>query len=188
MGLFDKLFKKTKLQQDEPKEITTPDRIINSAGSPLLPPFTFEDEFGEKAYSFQISSDFTVFNSHSEMEPSFQYYPFNDDNYNGYDDALPIIAIGPNDKIYDACSQLENGEDVDGLEITPVKSSFFLFKATFEEYGKINYAYGFSSDTAREWEGFILSYNPDIKGTALEQKLMTALDEAVRSYTERELD
>ena len=187
MGFLDKLFKKSK-PQEEPKSITTPDRIIKSAGSPLLPPFTFEDEFGEKAYSFQISEDFTVFNSHSEMDPSFQYYPFNDENYDGYDDALPIIAIGPNDKIYDACSQLENGETVDGLNITPIESDFFLFKVTFEEYSKITYAYGFSSGTAREWEGFMLSYNPDVKGTALEQKLITALDEAVKSYKERELD
>ena len=186
MGLFDKLFKKNKVQDDEPEVYITPDKILNSASSPVLPLFKVEDEYGDKIYSFQISEDFTVFDSN--MEPSFQYYPYSDDDYDGYDDVLPVIAIGPNDRIYEACRQLENGETVDELEITKVKSDYFLYRTTFEEKGKIIYAYTFASYTSREWEGFILTYNPDVKGTALEQKLKSALDTVIRTYKERDID
>ena len=50
------------------------------------------------------------------------------------------------------------------------------------------YAYAFGSYTAREWEGFMLTYNPDVKGTALEQKLKAALDTVIRTYSERDID
>lgn len=187
MGLFDKLFKRNKAEDEEPENLVTPDKILNSASSPVLPLFDVEEESGDKIYSFKISEDFTVYDT--RMYPAFQYYPYTDDELEEYEGSLPVIAIGKNAKIAEACRQLENDETVDELKITKLlHSDYFLFKTTFEEKGRIVYAYAFSSYTAREWEGFMLTYNPDIKDTALEQKLKAALDTVIRTYKERDMD
>lgn len=188
MGLFDKLFK-SKKKDDNYEILTTPEKILASASSPVLPLFNVEEEYGDKVYSFRISEDFTVFDSHCEMDPAYQYYPYTDDKYDEYCDELPVIAIGPNDRIYDACQAVENDEEVTDLEITKLEGNQnFLFKTTFEERGKVIYAYGFAGYTAREYEAFMLTYNPDVKGTALELKLKAALDNVIKTYSERDLD
>lgn len=188
MGLFDKLFKKSKPQEEETVVYVTPDKILNSASSPVLPCFTVEEEIGDKAYSFRISEDFTVYED-SDMYPAYQYYPYTDDDYDGYDDVLPVIAIGANDKVYEACRAIENDEAVEDIQVEKLDGNQnFLFRTTFEEHGKIVYAYGFASFTAREREAFMLTYNPDVKGTALELKLRAALDNVIKTYTERDLD
>ena len=186
MGLFDKLFKRSKPQDEEPEILETPAKILNSASTPVPPLLSVEEKTSDKIYSFMISEDFTIYDC--KLYPAFQYYPYLDDELEEYDGNLPVIAIGANDRIYEACRQLENGETVDELEITKVKSDYFLFRTTFEDKGKIVYAYAFSSYTAREWEGFMLTYNPDVKGTALELKLKAALDTVIRTYKERDLE
>ena len=186
MGLFDKLFKRNRAEDEEPEEFTTPDKILNSASTPVLPLFGVEEEKGDKVYSFKISEDFTVYET--RMYPAYQYYPYTDDELEDYEGNLPVIAIGKNARIEEACRQLENDEIVTELEITKVQNDYFPFRTTFEERGKVIYAYAFGSYTAREWEGFMLTYNPDIKGTALEQKLKAALDTVIRTYSERDID
>ncbi|MBQ8826226.1 MAG: hypothetical protein IJ007_03950 [Oscillospiraceae bacterium] len=186
MGLFDKLFKRNKAEDEEPEIFTTPDKILNSASTPVLPLFGVEEETGEKVYSFKISEDFTVYET--RMYPAFQYYPYTDDGYEDFDGVLPVIAIGRNARIEEACRQLENDEVVTELLITKVQNEYFPFRTEFEDRGKVIYAYAFGSYTAREWEAFMLTYNPDIKGTALEQKLKAALDTVIRTYTERDKD
>ncbi len=188
MGLFDKLFK-SKKKDDSFEILETPEKILNSASSPVLPCFAFEDNCNDKIYSFKISEDFTVYEDDPDYEPAYHYYPYADDRYDEYGDELPLIGITSNDRISDAVREIEDGGEPSEIEVTKLENNpVFLFKTTFEERGKVVYAYAFAGYTAREYEAFVLTYNPDVKGTALELKLKSALDNVIKSYSERDME
>ncbi|MCI7768652.1 MAG: hypothetical protein MSJ26_11840 [Oscillospiraceae bacterium] len=106
------------------------------------------------------------------------------DDYTEYDGSLPIIAIGPSDIIYDAAESFENGEAVKDISVTECDSPYFLFSASFKEYDKMIYAYAFAKDTAREHEMLCVQYDPKLSGTALEKKLIAAVQKAAATYKE----
>lgn len=162
----------------------TPQDIINSGNTPAKPSVLFKDEFGDKEFTFMISGDFIEFNSHCEVVPSFQYEPFNDDDYTSYNEMLPQIGIGPNDDIYDAVEEFEENGSLPNESYEKCDNKFFAFRCTFNNYGRRFYAYGFRKNTARELEMLSIEYNPDIVGTPLEKKLMAALDEIASTYSE----
>lgn len=138
----------------------------------------------EYEMSFMLSGDFIEFNSHCEIDPSFQYEPYNDDDYTEYDGRLPNIGIGPSNQIYDAVDKfLKNGEQT-GRCFEEVENKNFLFKTKLEYFGDILYAYAFSDETAWDHDMLGLVYNSDIENTPLEKKLISALDEAAMTYKE----
>ncbi len=162
--------------------------LIKSALIPPKPSFTFSEEYGDKKYTFELSRDFIPFNSHSEADPSFLYKPFSDEEFTGFEQGLPYIAIAPDyDEIYDAVERFENGEDVNDIAITKCGLPCFAFTVRFEKFGEMYYAYAFASGTARESEMLFVSYEPSLSGTALEQKLFSVLDNAAASYIEEDL-
>ncbi|MGN1137788.1 MAG: hypothetical protein ACI4SF_16400 [Oscillospiraceae bacterium] len=158
--------------------------ILSTGNVPPKPYFTVEEEFGDKEYSFELSKDFIPFNSHSEFEPSYQYEPFSDDEYTEYDGNLPVLAIGPDDTVYKAAESFEKNGSVSGLKISESSNPCFLFSTFFEKYGLKYYAYAFAGGTAREYEMLCIQYKPDLSGTALEKKLIAALDKAADTYKE----
>ena len=162
----------------------TPQDILDSGNIPAKKSVLFEDEFGDKNYSFSLSGDFIEFNSHCEMMPSFQYEPHSNDNYTVYLENYPQILIGPYDDIYYA---VENDSPV-GEAYEKLGNKYFAFRTKMVYYGDALYCYAFRDGTAREREMFGLTYSRDIEGTLLEKKLMAALDEAASTYTESEIN
>lgn len=169
----------------------TPADILNSGNIPAKPSNEIKEEFfggetGDDMFnvSFMLSGDFIEFNSHCEIMPAYQYEPFSNKEYTGYEKNLPQIGIGPDDNIYDAVEEFEESGRLPNGDYQKCDSDYFAFKCTFEAYGLKYYAYAFKSGTAREKEMLSLNYSPDICGTELENKLKTALDEAASTYTE----
>lgn len=203
MGLFDILkkladiasdskpaeAKTTSKPQDTAKKpaptLKTPQDIVESGNIPPKSASLHKDEFGDKEYSFMISGDFIEFNSHCEVMPSFQYEPFNDADYTGYNELLPQIGIGPNDDIYSAVEEYEENGSLPDESYEECDSKYFAFRCSFKAYNRKYYAYGFRSNTARELEMLSIDYLPDIEGTPLENKLKAALDEIALSYSEK---
>lgn len=152
------------------------------------PCFTVEEEYGDKKYSFELSGDYIPFNSHCEFDPSYQYEPFSSEKYTAYNDVLPVVSIGPNDTIFDAAESFEKGEAVTKLNIKRCENPCFLFSTSFKEYDKIFYAYAFAAGSAREYEMLCVQYDPNIAGTALEKKLIAAVDNAAATYKEENIN
>lgn len=174
--------------QNSAPTLKTPQDIIESGNTPPKSAFLYKDEYGDKEYSFMISGDFIEFNSHCEVMPSFQYEPFNDDDYTGYNELLPVIGIGPNDDIYYAVEEYEDNGRLPDESYEKCDSKYFTFRCSFKAYNRKYYAYGFRSNTARELEMLSIEYLPDIEGTPLEKKLKAALDEIALSYSENTID
>ncbi len=169
----------------------TPLKDIAASGNiPPKPCFTVSDEYGDKEYSFELSGDFIEFNSHCEFDPSYQYEPFSNEEYTDYDGNLPIISIGPDDTIYSAAESYEKDGSVSDLGIKTAKcgNPCFLFSTSFKSHDLINYAYAFAGGTAREYEMLCVQYSPAICGTALEKKLIAAVDHAADTYKESNLN
>lgn len=167
---------------------TASSELIATGNIMPKPCFTVEDEYGDKKYSFELSRDYIVFSSGCEFDPSYQYEPLSSEEYTEYDDNLPVISIGPNNKIYEAAESFEKNGTASGLNITVCDIPCFLFSTQFEEYGKKFYAYAFAAGTAREYEMLCVQYNPGIAGTALEKKLIAAVDNAAATYKEEKIN
>ncbi|MGN0587521.1 MAG: hypothetical protein ACI4JF_09570 [Oscillospiraceae bacterium] len=166
-----------------PAESAPKDPILESASVPPKPDFKAESSFGDKVFSFELSGDFIEFNSHCEMEPSYQYEPYSTENYTEYDGKLPVIAIGPNDTVFNEAVSYEGGGPLPS-GAKSCESPSFLFSMQFSEHNKKIYAYAFSGGTARAHEMLFLEYDPSVAGTALEKKLFSILDRAAETYIE----
>lgn len=198
MSFFDKLTDMVRAVENklgrkaaEPEADTAPaaeepapkDPLLESADIPPKPNFKAESGFGDKYYSFELSGDFIEFNSHCEMEPSYRYEPYSTENYTEYDGRLPIIAIGPDDTVFNAAISYEGGGALPS-GAKSCESPSFLFSMHFGRNNKKIYAYAFSGGTARAHEMLFLEYDPGIEGTALEKKLCSILDHAAETYME----
>ncbi|MBQ8515531.1 MAG: hypothetical protein IJ496_09050 [Ruminococcus sp.] len=169
----------------------TPDDIIKSASIPAKPSIRRETTFfggaegnDEFAVTFMLSGDFVEFNSHCEIDPSFQYEPFSTDDFTGYNDDLASIGFGPYDPVYCAVEKYVKDGTASGREFMKSESRYFLFRAKFDYGNRILCAYAFAPGTSMEYQMLGLNYNPDVEGTPLEKKLIAALDEAAMTYTE----
>ncbi len=162
----------------------TPQNILDSGSVPAKESVLIEDEYADKKYTFRLSGDFIEFDSHCELYPSYQYEPYNSEDFTDYSDIYPDIAIGPYDEVYDAVA----GGNPVGKGYVKLDNKYFAFKTTLDYFGKNLYCYGFRDGTAREREAFGLTYSKDIEGTPLEKKLIAALDEAASTYTETQIN
>lgn len=166
----------------------TSSRLFETGNIPPKPSKRVNDEFGDKRYSFMLSGDFAEFNSHCEMSPSFQYEPDNNEDFTEYKENTPQLMIGPNDTIYDGVENFSESSVPVGKAYERVQNPYFLFKTKLDCCDEILYCYAFADGTAREREMFGIQYSSDIEGTPLEKKLMAALDEAVSTYSENEVN
>ncbi|MGN1404302.1 MAG: hypothetical protein ACI4XB_08275 [Ruminococcus sp.] len=137
--------------------------------------------------TFQLSGDFVEFNSHCELDPSYQYEPDCNEEYTEYLEHHPEIFFGAPDTVYDTIEAYRlNGTA--GKDFTRLENGTFLFKARTEYFGDVLWMYAFSEQSAMEGDAVCLQYHPDIVGTPLEQKLIAALDEAAMTYTESKIN
>lgn len=158
-------------------------KLLASGNFPAKSSVLRECSFGAD-FTFMLSGDFIEFNSHSEMDPSYQYEPDNNDEFTGYKPDHPVIAFGPCDELYDAVdAYLENGERC-GKDFREVNDGNFLFCTKLNYYDQLLYAYAFANETTWDHQMLGLMYPPALEGTPLEQKLLAALDEAARTYRE----
>ena len=166
-----------------PKAEEPKDSLLESASIPPKPDIKPEYSIDDKYYSFSLSGDFVDYDSHCEIDPSFQYEPYSTELSTEYDGKLPIIAIGPNNDIFSAAISYEGGGRLpSGAKLCEKPS--FLFSMKFSEHNKTIYAYAFAGGTARAHEMLYLEYDPAIEGTALEKKLCSILDRAAETYME----
>lgn len=158
--------------------------MLNSANVAAKPSVLYKDEYGDKTYSFMISSDFIEFDSGCcEVNPAFQYEPSADKEYTEYDESLPNISISDNE-FHDVAYEYQKNGILPDENYEKCQSKYFLFKVNTELNGKQIYGYAFAGNTAREYEMLMLEYSADVKDTALEKKLMSILDEAASTYAE----
>lgn len=171
-------------------ENKTPSEILASGNTPAKPSALREHTtFGgencdEYKMTFMLSGDFIEFNSHCELDPSFQYEPDSDIEFTGYKDNHPQLFFGPCDEIYEAVDEYLEGGTPSCREFRKIDNGTFLFSGKFDYYGTILYAYAFACDSAWDHQLVGVNYNPDVEGTPLEKKLMAALDEAAKTYKE----
>lgn len=179
----------------------TPQSVLDSGNIPAKPSvkretttFGGEDANDEFKASFMLSGDFIEFESHCELDPSFQYEPGSSEEYTEYDERLPIIAIGPDvasgNLVYDSAEKyLKEGASC-GRGFEKIDNGTFLFKTKFDypKFGLLLYAYVFSDKTLWGHQMLGLQYSADIEGTPLEKKLIAALDEAASTYTETKIN
>lgn len=193
MGIFDKI---KKLFSETPEESapqptekkpapTISPNLLETADIPPKPLRTITGEYGDSISTFSLSGDFIEFNSHCELDPSYQYEPDNNEDYTAYKENTPYLFFGPFDDAYDDGEEyVENGK-VSDRNITESKNPYFLFSAKYDYFEKeILYAYVFAQGTEREFDVLGVAYNREIEGTALEKKLCAILDETALSYKE----
>ena len=166
---------------------TTPDEILKSASVPAKPSQLREDTFydeNDEEYSveFMLSSDFIEFKSYAEPEMCHQYEPFSDDDFTEYDSHLPHLMLAPEED-----DTFEIPED----DRIPVHIGKAVYKAKIPYYQQIMTFYGFEENTIISQIGLAgmgMVYNKDTENTPLETKLLSALEEAVRTYKEIKID
>lgn len=132
---------------------STTQNLLDSGNIPAKPSILRESSFVAD-FTFMLSGDFIEFNSHSEMEPSYQYepdyvrHPTQEFDYTGYKDNHPIIAFGPYDDIYYAIdAYLQNGAET-GRNFRKIDNGTFLFCTKMDYYDQLLYAYAFANATA----------------------------------------
>ncbi len=167
------------------EEYTTPEKILESASVPAKPSLLRKDIFydwheNEQEYSveFMLSSDFIEFNSHAEPAMCHQYEPFSDEDFTGYDTHLPYLMLAPEE---DCIFEIPEEDRI------PVHIGKAVYKAKIPYYQQIMTFYGFEENTIISQTGLVgmgMVYNKDTENTPLETKLLSALEEAVRTYKE----
>ena len=158
--------------------------LKDSGKKPFKPYFTASDEYGGRKYLFELPEDFVQCSSRTEFDPSFCYEPKENYGLSKLTNALPVIAIGSHNAVYDAVREFMENGCVSHRKIKKFKGENFLFSASFSNGKIIHYAYAFSDEPSRVNEALFLQYPAAIKGTALEKKLKAALDHAAETYTE----
>lgn len=177
----------------------TPAETIASGNNPAKASFQAKTEFfggetGDDMFDvkFMLSGDFVEFDSNCEVMPAYQYEPDStaaeNNLYTGYESNLPHIGIGPDNGIYKAVEEYEKSGVLPNGDYEKCDSEYFAFRCSFDAHGLKYYAYAFKSGTTREKEMLSLDYLPDVCGTALEKKLIAALDEAASTYTETKVN
>lgn len=166
----------------------TPDEILKSASVPARASVRrkeifYDAENHEYSVEFMLSGDFIAFNSHAEPEMCHQYEPFSDDDFTEYDSRLPYLMLA--------------GEEDCILEIPeeakiPVHIGKAVYQAKIAYYDEqIMTFYAFEENTVISQiglAGMAMVYNKDTENTPLETKLLSALEEAVRTYKEIKID
>ena len=138
----------------------------------------------DKEIYFDLSGDFLPFNSHCELDPSYQYEPDNPNDGTRFKEGLPIIWFGSTNEVYDAVeTYLKNGSA--GRDFIELQNEFFLFTATVNYYGDNLRIFAFRDQTAFGLHFALgLQYPKEIEGTPLETKLFDIFNEAAETYDE----
>ncbi len=152
----------------------------------------FYDEDDEMEFSFMLSGDFVYFNSGAgEIDYAAAYAPdFNPETDDDpYEAGRPcfLVVSGAENEVYNMIENFKQGKEPTEamlfLRVTDLGEKVY-FKAKMKLRGQILYYYALDRGTIWKNNYIGMTYAPEIMGTALEKKLMVAVDEAVRTYKE----
>ena len=148
------------------------------------------DEFDGVTISFKINDSFVHVESHAMEVPIVEVYaPGCDPEYDDIDEAtFPSICLLCEDVAYEACESFkETGAIPDAIECQALKGIFkFRAKLPYDN-GLLICMYGFDmADGAWENTALCVIYPMEYEGTNDEKRLIAVLDEAARSYKERQ--
>ena len=155
---------------------------------------TFEFCDGEDAEidveaSFMLSGYFVESDSGAgEVDYCAVYAPECTDDYAEYDGSKPVFAVmnAAEREIYDLIENYKKGITDSSCSITKVSLPYsrIYFKAKLNHRGIITYFYAL--DRGRIWKNCYIgvNYPTSLAGTALESKIIAAVDEAAATYRE----
>lgn len=155
--------------------------------------YTEDDKYTVKA-SFMLSGDFVQSESSAaEIEAIYPYAPDYVDPEG--EDFLPegewdgnpyfMVSCDINEVYVSVNEYLESGTVKKAQSVRPANKGDMLFNAEFSYYGKILVCYCFKSEKRDSPCGLCMVYDKSVKNTALEKKLLAALDEAAETFEER---
>lgn len=155
--------------------------------------YTEDDKYTVKA-SFMLSGDFVQSESSAaEIEAIYPYAPDYVDPEG--EDFLPegewdgnpyfMVSCDINEVYVSVNEYLESGTVKKAQSVCPANKGDMLFRAEFSYYGKILVCYCFKSEKRDSPCGLCMVYDKSVKNTALEKKLLAALDEAAETFEER---
>ncbi len=155
--------------------------------------YTGDDQYTVKV-SFMLSGDFVQSESSAaEIEAIYPYAPDYVDPEG--EDFLPegewdgnpyfMVSCDINEVYVSVNEYLESGTVKKAQNVCPANKGVMLFRAEFSYYGKILVCYCFKSEKRDSPCGFCMVYDKSVRNTALEKKLLAALDEAAETFEER---
>ena len=187
--LYQKYKKKhpsMQLTKSEPEIHSDVETACDYKVEPAKLPIERNFSCADKEIYFDLSGDFLPFNSHSELDPSYQYEPDNPNDGTRLKEGLPIIWFGSTNEVYDAVEQYLKDGTV-GRDCSNVQTEYFLFAATVDYYGDNLRIFAFREHTAFGLHFALgLQYPKEIEGTPLETKLLEIFNEAAETYDEVE--
>ena len=142
--------------------------------------------------SFMLSGDFVETTTGAgEIDAVYMYDPSCNEDYTEYSssDSRPYFMVtGDIDEVFVPVRDFEQGKGIkDAISFQPIQGGRALFKAQINYYKKwIMTYYGFRHKygVQHPW-GFCMVYETGLKGTALENRLISELDKAMASLEER---
>lgn len=142
--------------------------------------------------SFMLSGDFVETSTGAgEIDAVYMYDPSCTEDYTDYsaDDSRPYFMVtGDIDEVFVPVRDFEQGNGIkDAIYFQPQQGGRALFKAQINYYRKwIMTYYGFRHKygVQHPW-GFCMVYDANLKGSALESRLISELDKAMASLEER---
>lgn len=141
--------------------------------------------------TFMLSGDFVETRTNAgEIDAVYMYDPACNEDFtpSPVGDTRPYIMItGDIDEVFVPVSDFEQGDGIpDAISFQPLQNGKALFKAQINYYKDIMTFYGFRQKFGNNhpW-GFCVVYNAALRGTELEQHLISALDRAMFTLEER---
>ena len=141
--------------------------------------------------SFMLSGDFVETSTGAgEIDAIYMYDPGCNEDYtpSPAGDSRPYFMItGDIDEVYVAVNDFAEGKGIkNAVYVQPQQGGRALYKAQINYYKQIMTYYGFKHKygVQHPW-GFCMVYDAKIKGTALENRLISELDKAMASLEER---
>lgn len=153
----------------------------------------YDDDNGREVhieYSFMLSGDFVDSSTNAgEIDYMAVYAPDCDDDFCQYDIGMSafIVSSAPENEIYDMIDKYKHSgtpNDVYSFERVNDMGSKVYFRACAVVRGSVFYFYAIDRGISYINNYIGVMYEKELHGTALERKLMSEVDEAVRSYKE----
>ena len=200
MGLFDDLINSAKdiinetkkaikdgqekISQSQNNTESMEDERFNNPPAPL-PAVAVQTYLHEKNAQFMISSDFTEFGGYASSTISLKYTA----EHLGLRDDITISlleGVGDFDEIADCIEEYISSKTVSDVEqFTDFPDGKYLFKVKLLVSGYTEYFYVLRSDStdSYDYDIVLLFYPSEVKGTNLENKLISCLDEVANTLT-----
>ena len=196
MGLFNNIIKEIAkdafndmIKVDQQKETVLPPPKPSREVKETL----YDDDNGQDIqieYSFMLSKDFVDSETNAgEIDYVAVYAPDCEDEFCPYDIGMSafIVSSAPENEIYDMIEKYKHSgvpDNVYSFERVSDMGGRVYFRACALVRGYLYYFYAMDRGNTYNNNYIGVMYEKTLHGTALEKKIMSEVDEAVRSYKE----